>query len=978
MGRKYLHTTIVAAITTVGFGLSGCGGTSTTTTMAQHMRQDNSKAVPYIGKYQRAVVQNDFDVAAIDWEYDNLEGLKIHVASDALYLQFVHNSAAPNIQFFLDIDDNAQSGNRDEGGADYMVENGYLYASTSINDWGWKEIGPVKSVIDDGRSDTIMIDTGKLKNRSVVFKVNAQALNASWHPEVSSPQDGTKSIYSQKNSIDWSKVDLYSNNAEKKVKLFDTEDNLYVNIEMLSFPEHTQVYIDSDNSAQTGYSSSSWSSFGRDFLIEDSYLYHYTGQGDWGWEFVDTITRVRTAKDKATLTLTIPKYKLGTLAKKIKVGVETNTKDWMQTTHIPSDVISEYTLKVKNPPVQGGIEISEVMAANAHTILDPDYYAFSDWIELHNKGNVAVDIGGYKLSDTLNDPKWTIPTNTIISADGYLLVWADKKDKKKIALHTNFKLKAKGEAVALFDAFGKSIDAFEYKKQVADISISKQGYMNPTPNASNDAYHDSAILAQAPSFSLAEGFYNNTQLALSGAENIYYTTDGSIPTVHSQRYVAEIGIDKTMSVRAINIEAGKFPSVVATKTYIIGEEAMHLPVIAISTDDKYLDDETIGIYTFGSNGKKMKDCGDEVEGLKANFVQKWERPAHMTFFEEDGNAVLSQDIGLKISGQCSRQYAQKSLQLKADSKYGDKMFDYQVFPDKDIKKFERLKLRNGGQDFIKSHMRDALAQMITKDKMHLNYEAYRPAVVFLNGKYYGVYGLREKMGKEYLKENYGVKKVDLLEDDTLVEEGSSEDYDALNEYLRDHSLVSNDTYNHVASQIDIDNYIDYMIVNIYVGNTDWPGTNLVFWKEAKEGKKWQWLLHDMDFGFGLYSQWGVKHNTLALATAVEGADVDWPNPEWSTLLFRKLLENQSFKNQFKTRFTEQLHTTFAPTRVKGIVDGIAAKVAPQMQRHINRWQVNGIYSYAVNNKEDWQNEVNTLKSFAEQRPDIVQSQLDAL
>ncbi len=111
------------------------------------MTKDTSEVVSHIGKFQRDVLQNDFDIASIAWEYDSLEGLKMHVDSAALYLQFTHNSTAPNIQFFLDIDDNAQSGNHDEAGADYMVENGYLYESTKINDWGWKEIGACKVLL---------------------------------------------------------------------------------------------------------------------------------------------------------------------------------------------------------------------------------------------------------------------------------------------------------------------------------------------------------------------------------------------------------------------------------------------------------------------------------------------------------------------------------------------------------------------------------------------------------------------------------------------------------------------------------------------------------------------------------------------------------------------------------------------------------------------------------------------------------------
>ena len=981
MKRRLLYTLLTTTLITTIFTACGEGGNNTT--IAQHMAKDRNSPVLHIGKYVRAIQQNDFDVNAIDWEYDNLEGLKIHQGANTLYLQFTHNTQAPNIQFFLDSDDNAKSGSHEEGGADYMIENGYLYEATSDNDWGWKEISVVKSVIDSGKSDTIAIKLSDIKNKNVVFKANAQALDASWIPQKFSPLDGGKSIYSQKNSIDWSKVPSYASNDDKIVKLFDTKDMLYIQIIQPKFTAHTQLYIDSDNNTQSGFNSTSWRNFGRDYLVEDGYLYRYTGQGAWGWEFVDTIEKVRSIDNKAMLTLTIPKSKLGNLSKKIKVGVETNTENWTQTTFIPNGTIHEYTLKPSNPnPEQKGVEISEVMASNAHTLFDPDYYNFSDWIELHNKGNQAVDIGGYQLSDKLNTPKWTIPAATTIPAHGYLLVWADGKDKKKTALHSNFKLKSKGEAVALFDKAGKTIHAYEYKKQVADISISEKSgkilYMNPTPNQSNSAGVERAILSSKPTFSKTSGFINNTQISLSSVNGapIYYTTDGSIPSTNSQRYQGEIAISQTGSIRAISIEAGKFASPVETETYILGENNINLPVIAITTDDKYLHDDTIGIYTIGTNGKAIKDCDENIDGFVANYVQKWERPAHMTMFEEDKSVVLSQDIGLKIAGECSRSYAQKSFQLKADSKYGEKSFAYQVFPDKNIKKFERLKLRNGGQDYIKAHMRDALAQMVTKNQMHLNYEAYRPAVVFLNGKYWGLYSIREKLGKEYLKENYGVKKVNLLEDDTLVKEGSSEDYDAFNEFLRANSLQSAANYKHVTDEIDIDNYIDYMITNIYVGNADWPGTNLLYWKSNKAGSKWQWLLHDMDYGFGIYSENGVDFNAIALVTEINNAD--WPNPEWSTLLFRKLLENASFKQKFKARFAAQLNSTFSSSRVNGIITQMSGKIEHQMQRHIQRWTVNGIYSYAVDNKSDWDEQISKLKTFANERPAYVRSHLNGL
>ncbi len=987
MGYRFIYFWVLAFGLIISF--SACGGghkdsgdqkSEIDSNIAMHMRKDSKDPVLHIGHYSRNLQDNDFDLSSVDWEYDNLEGLKIHVDQEYLYLKFTHNSLSSNIQFFLDIDDNPHTGNRSEGGADYMVENGHLYESTDINSWGWKSIGAVKSVIKVGQSDSIAIKLSELKNKSIVFKANAQALNENWSPSVMSPFDGRKSIYTDKHTIDWEKVAIYSTNGDKKVKIFDTDDNIYIYVEQGNFPAHIQIYIDSDNNPLSGYTSSSWSNFGRDYLIEDGYLYRYNATEGWGWEFIDTIQKIRKEADRATLEITIPKKKLENYTQKIKVGIQTNNKTWSDTILSPKGEVSEYILKPLED--KNYIEISEVMAANSHTILDPDYFQFSDWIELHNKSNHDIDISGYKLSDTLNVPKWTIPEGTTIAADGYMLIWADKKENEdniEKSLHCDFKLKMNGEAVALFDKNEKQIYAFEYLKQAPDLSVAIQNgeevYMNPTPGMSNGQIYNSAILSKKPTFSLEESFYPIAKtLVLSSLENstIYYTLDGSIPTINSKQYSEEISIDKTMSVRAISVRNGKFASSVVTKSYVIGED-IDMPVVVISTDDKYLNDDTIGIYTVGTNGKDLGECGND-NPIVANYVQEWERSAHMTFFEEDKKAVLSQDVGIKISGECSRAHAQKSFHIKADDKYGKGKFSYQIFPDKDIKKFKRFKLRNAGQDFIKAHMRDALIQTITKNQMNLNYEAYRPCVLFLNGEYWGVYGIREKLGKEYLKENYGAKKVDLLEGDSLIKEGSADSYIELSDYLKINSLESDENYDYVASKIDIDNYIDYLIANIYSGNIDRAGSNLTYWKEKREGSKWRWLLHDTDFGFGLYSNYGVEHNALEMATA---ADQDsWPNPAWSTLLFRKLLENSGFKSKFKERFVQHLDTTFLPQRVMGIIDQMALKIDPQIERHIDRWRINDKYSYAVNSKEDWQQHIEKLKDYALKRPDIIKLQLD--
>ncbi|RUM65160.1 MAG: hypothetical protein DSZ05_06605 [Sulfurospirillum sp.] len=981
MKKSYRYSLVAVTAMIMVWGFAGCGTGSEkgySGGVARHMGSDYNTPVKHIGLHIRDVGKRDFDPDAIAWEYDNLEGLQVHIDENNLYLYFKHNSTAPNIQFFIDADNNAQTGNADEFGADYMVENGVLYESGSHGSSEWKEIGAVKSAVKAGKSDAVAIPLALIKNRSVVFKVNAEMLNSNWVPEVMTPSNGGKSVYMQQNRVDWSKVAVYTKEGSRELKLYATPDDLYLHLVQDDFPAHIQLLIDVDNNPNTGYQNQSWSRLGADYLVEDGMLYRYTGQGDWGWEYVDSISRYRSKADRAVLDVSVPRHLLQNLGTKIKVGTELNSKDWRETTLLPEGDVPLFQIDLPQESALH-VEISEVMAANAHTLLDPDYFNFSDWIELHNLDDKPVDISGYQLSDKLNKPKWTIPNGTVIPANGYLLLWADEKDKKQKALHTNFKLKTDGEAVALFDPVGKIVDGFTYLKQLPDVSVAyqsgKEVYMNPTPGKANTTAYPSAVQSQTVAFSVPEGFYNAPQnLVINGEGTIYYTTDGSIPTTTSKKYTRPITIDHTMAVRAISVTNGKFTSPVTTASYIYGEN-IALPVVSIVIDDKYLNDDTIGIYTIGINGKKPQDCGDEFAD-KANFMQKWERPAHMTLFEKNKKAVLSQDIGLKVAGECSRIYAQKSFQLKTDSKYGKKGFKYQVFPDKNIKKFARLKLRNAGQDYLKTHMRDILATEIAKG-LHIAYEAYRPAVTFVNGQYWGIYNLREKMGKDYIKENFGEKKINLIEDDLIVKEGSSVSYEEeVLDYLKNHSLASDAAYNYIASKIDIENYIDYMIVNLYIANADWPGTNLIYWKPKKEGTKWRWILHDMDYGFALDSEHPVTYNALAAATAQNGQD--WPNPEWSTLLFRKLLENPGFKAQFKNRFNTLLDTTFASAHVKQIIDRVSGMFASQMSRHIEKWNANDPLNYAIYSKADWDQEIGKLKDFADKRPAIVKQHLNQL
>ncbi len=610
---------------------------------------------------------------------------------------------------------------------------------------------------------------------------------------------------------------------------------------------------------------------------------------------------------------------------------------------------------VSNPRPRNGLTINEFLTANTYTIFDPDFKQFSDWIELYNNDDKAKDISGYYLSDDEKDLKrWRIPDDTTIKAKSYLLIWADKKDTQEKALHTNFSLNADGESVILSDQNAKIVDRIDYGKQKSDISCMKIGdklyYALPTPKQPNKKAHGELWISDKPLFSLEGTVYKNTQFLELRNENggkIYYTKDGSIPNENSLVYTKPIKIDKTTIIRARSLEKGKFLSKIVNKTYLINED-ISLPVVSLAIDKKYLYDEDYGIYT---------------EGKHENFRQDWMRPAGIEYIKDE-KSKFSENVGVRIYGGGSRVYPQKSLSIFAKDKYGPKSIKYQLFPDKPfIKKVKSFILRNGGNEWERTIFKDGMTHDMVRENMDIDYLSYQPSIMFLNGEFWGIQNVREKPNADYLKANHNEidkKNLDILRnpmrETPVVIEGDRKAYEELLDFIRKNDLSFNVNYEKVKPKIDIDEYMNYLCVEIYTGNNDWPGNNVKYWRQRPNGK-WRWVLFDMDFGFD-----GYMHNSIKAALDDNSTSAD--NPPWSTFLFRNLMKNSDFKNRFVGRFLSHLYTTFDPDRVKGFITKHMDEIEPYIQRNYEKWK--------QKNLQEWKTEVDdSLYDFAEKRPDKI-------
>lgn len=464
------------------------------------------------------------------------------------------------------------------------------------------------------------------------------------------------------------------------------------------------------------------------------------------------------------------------------------------------------------------------------------------------------------------------------------------------------------------------------------------------------AYAEGATTqVEPPEYTPEAGFYGqDCPVTLHAGENaVYYTLDGSMPepgkdgtylfsepiTIRTKQEGASRV--NAYVIRSIAVDEDGNRSEVVTKTYFCGPEKSGfytVPVISLVTEPDNLYDPSYGIFA------NPYERGEE-----------WERPMHFSYFV-DGKEVLNMDVGARIHGGASRGADVKSMRLYARKEYDEQNeFAYAFFADGPIEavnaegtelaEFKRLLIRNGGNEsntWDRSLYRDFIAHQAAA-QVGLDIQAGRPVIVFLNGEFYGVLNLQERVDEHYLKEHY-----DIAEEDSAIYEfwydesgkmhvGVSVELDELynreKEYYKEayafcteQDMSDPDNYAKAREYYDIDNFIDYYCIQIYSGNEDWPGNNCKAWryigaKSSEPGKdgKIRWLLYDTEFGWSLY---GASPERDALAELFEVESTEWPNPWGSTALFRSLLENEEFRRAFVTRFLDMMNTNL---RTEGLV-----------------------------------------------------------
>ena len=607
--------------------------------------------------------------------------------------------------------------------------------------------------------------------------------------------------------------------------------------------------------------------------------------------------------------------------------------------------------------VHAQLVINELMQSNIDCVMD-DINEFPDsWVELYNSGTTAVNLNSFSISDE-NDPKtaWTLPNKTI-NPGAYILVYCDKEET---GLHTPFRLESgKGGAVYLFSN-GTLIDQVEgLKKQPApNIAYGRKtdgsdswGYMaEPTPGASNCGETCKDILG-APVFSvngkvMKDGQPFSLELSLpegsEGAE-IRYTTDGSEPTRTSNLYQKPISISNTTVVKAKLFLDGKLSPRSTAQSYIFFPRDITLPVISVSTDKKYFYDSKIGIYVDGN-----------YQSGKKNYEFDWRRPINIEFFfEPEQESQINQLCESRIMGGATRGNARKSLAIYANKRFGEKRLKYEFFPDDrpGITDFKSIALRNAGNDFDYLFQRDAIIQLNTARHCDIDFQAYRPAIFYLNGNYMGMLNIRERSNEDNIYTNYdGLEDLDMFENWWELKEGTWDNYNAFKEFYGEHghTLAEYDKW------MDTMEFLNLMLVNLYYNNRDFPGNNIVMWRPRTEEGRWRWIMKDTDFGLGLYGV-SAGYNTIKwLYDPNYDKGTNWANQYDHTRLFRRLMEDADFKREFIDRAAIYMGDWLNERGTRAVWDPLYDAIKYEYPHHrklINEWWPN--YNDELKNARNW-------------------------
>jgi hypothetical protein len=594
--------------------------------------------------------------------------------------------------------------------------------------------------------------------------------------------------------------------------------------------------------------------------------------------------------------------------------------------------------------VQGQVVINEISAANFAGGGSVDNYGeYEDWMELYNPSGTAVDLQGYYLSDDENEPmKWQIPAGVSVPANGFLIIYCSGRGEFADGnVHADFKItQGKQEGAVLADASGAIIDSYilnipnqvyHSRGRITDGAAQWGIFLTPTPGASNDP----------------------ASITMSTADpdaTIYYTTDGSVPTEASQEYTGAVVLNNTAVVRAraFNNDPLVPPSFIETNTYFLDQQH-GVAIVSVSGDD---------LNTL-VNGQQIEPIG------------------HFELFDENGVLLTETGGDFNEHGNDSWAYDQRGIDYITQDEFGyGNELDNQIFSNKDRTGYQRLIMKAAASDNYPfenggAHIRDAYVQSLSQlADLRMDERTYRPCVMYVNGEYWGVYEIREKVDDLDFTDYYydqGAGEVNFLKTwgGTWEEYGTMDGWNDIRDFILTNDMSDPANYDYVNDIYNVGSLIDYFILNSYIVSSDWLNWNTGWWHGLDpdgDKQKWRYILWDMDAVFDHYANFTGVPNQGADADLCDPEQLGDPGGQGHVPIWNALLENEEFFAHYINRFSDLSGTYFSCDYMQSHLDSLIGLIEPEMQGHVNRWG---------GSMAEWQDNVQAIRDFIDERCAVV-------
>ena len=573
--------------------------------------------------------------------------------------------------------------------------------------------------------------------------------------------------------------------------------------------------------------------------------------------------------------------------------------------------------------------INEVMASNTGEVMSPAIN-FDSWIEVYNPNDTGVNLGGMYLSNDASNPTlWQMPYNIgVIPAKGFKVIWLGSNEIKSD--QAPFKLDCDGGTIILSDKDGQPIVKQNYPEAMSRTSYARKtdggdewGWTStPTPEATNTTAVFAKDRLKAPVVNQGSQLFNGSltiQVEIPEGATLRFTKDGSVPTPSSAISTrGQFTISETTNFVFRLFQNGYLPSVPVTRSYIKTNDKYTIPVISIVGDQRYFTDPKIGIDCEGDGTNGKPGNGQDQP---RNWNMDWDRPVNFSYLSPDGQMLFNQDVNIAVSGGWTRQINPRSLKLKSNKIFdGQNRFDFSFFPQKPYIRNKQLVLRNGGNDYWSNSARfmdGALETIIQRSGIDVDCQSYVPIIEYVNGELRGVLNMREPNNDKYAYANFGYddEELDAFENKEF-KNGNDEAYKRLCQLSTD--VNGPGVYEQIKTLLDVDEFINYMAVELFIGNDDWPENNVKAYRSQLDGR-FRFISFDLDYAF---NPWGRTISTLNTYGQNNDKRVEM------VVMFLNLLKHEGFRKQFIDTFCLVAGSVFEVERANSIVDELLADVKP--------------------------------------------------